>query len=298
MSHMTHWIIRDSRLDLALSHVMGVLNITPDSFSDGGQYNDPHRAAHRAGIMVHEGAALLDVGAESTRPGAQRIDAPEQIRRAIPVIRAIRESGIGVPISIDTTLTEVAEAAIDAGANIINDVAAGTESHSMLELAARTGAGLILMHRLREPGADFYSNAYPTAPHYGGGVVHTVRHFLQQRRDEAVRAGVDHASIMLDPGLGFGKSVQQNLQLIAETESLLELGCPLLSAASRKSFVGAIAGEDRPDHRVAGSIAVTLAHAARGVKVFRVHDVGAHVQALRVAEAVRDAQGPAPRSTE
>jgi dihydropteroate synthase len=291
------WRIGGGRsVDLSAPRVMGILNITPDSFSEGGRYDTVQLAVERALELVEGGAELLDIGGESTRPGAERVVAAEQIQRVVPVIRAIREAGIAVPLSIDTTLAEVAEAAIDAGAGagvgagvgaeIINDVAAGTESEGMLGVAARTGAGLVLMHRLREPGADSYSHAYPKDPEYPGGVVHAVRAFLEQRVEAALGAGVKPEAIVIDPGLGFGKSVSQNYELIARTAELLELGYPLLSAASRKSFIGAPSGADRPEDRLAGSLAVTLAHERMGVRLFRVHDAREHTQALRVARAI------------
>jgi dihydropteroate synthase len=279
------------RIDLSRARIMGILNITPDSFSDGGRYIEAHHAVERARELIEEGADLLDIGGESTRPGAKRIDAKTQIARVVPVIRAIRDHGIDVPISIDTTLAEVAAAAIEAGASIINDVAAGTESDSMLDLAARTGAGLVLMHRLRDPGADSFSNAYPKDPEYdhSDGVMGVVREFLAARAEAAISAGVAPEAIVIDPGLGFGKSVAQNYELIARTRDLLSLGFPLLSAASRKSFIGAISGVERASDRVSGSVAVSVAHFGMGVRLFRVHDAREHVQALRVAEAIGNA---------
>lgn len=281
------WRIGGGRsIDLSVPRVMGILNITPDSFSDGGRYNNVQLAVQRAQELIEGGTELLDIGGESTQPGAERVGAAEQIQRVVPVIRAILEAGIDTPISIDTTLAEVAEASIEAGAAIINDVAAGTESDEMLGVAARTEAGLVLMHRLREPGADSYSHAYPKEPEYPGGVVHAVRVFLEQRVQAALGAGVKPEAIVIDPGLGFGKSVSQNYELIARTGELLELGYPLLSAASRKSFIGAASGADRAEDRLAGSLAVTLAHERMGVRLFRVHDAREHTQALRVARAI------------
>ncbi|MFB3430455.1 MAG: dihydropteroate synthase [Phycisphaerales bacterium] len=279
------------RIDLSGARLMGILNITPDSFSDGGRYVEPHHAVERARELIEGGADLLDIGGESTRPGATRVDAKTQIARVVPVIRAVRDHGVDAPISIDTTLAEVAEAAIEAGASIINDVAAGTESESMLDLAARTGAGLVLMHRLREPGSDSFSNAYPKNPEYDHprGVTGIVSEFLVARAEAALRAGVAPASIVIDPGLGFGKSVAQNYELIARTPDLLALGFPLLSAASRKSFIGAISGVERASDRVAGSVAVSVAHFGMGVRLFRVHDARQHAEALRVAQAVAEA---------
>jgi dihydropteroate synthase len=280
------WRIRGGVIDLAKPRFVGILNITPNSFSDGGEYLDPGAAFDRAHDLVESGADLIDIGGESTRPGSERVDASEQIRRVVPVIRAIRDNGLETPISIDTTLADVAEAALDAGASIINDIAAGTESAGVLDLAARTGAGLILMHRLLAPDAPAGRSVYPTQPDYAGGVVGSVRAYLHDRANAAVDAGVDPASIVVDPGLGFGKSVDQNYQLIAGTGEILALGYPVLSAASRKSFIGAVTGVEHAADRIAGSVAISVAHFNMGVRLFRVHDVGEHRQALAVAAAI------------
>ncbi len=271
--------------------MLGILNATPDSFSDGGLHLDPGLAAAAAARMIEQGAAMLDVGGESTRPGATRIPAAEQIRRVVPVIRAIRALGsnaASIGITIDTTLPEVARAALDAGADAINDVSAGREGDAaegqgaMLALAAKRGAGIVLMHRLVSPEHDSYSDRYATAPTYAD-VVASVRKELAERARAALDAGVDPRGIVLDPGLGFGKSVAQNLELIARSAELAVLGYPLLSAASRKSFVGRVSlGRDSdPSQRLAGSIAASLAHLERGVRLFRVHDVEEQARALR-----------------
>ena len=280
------WRTGSGVIDLATPRLMGILNITPNSFSDGGQHFDPADALRRAKQLVDLGADLIDVGGESTRPGSDRVGASEQIRRVVPVIRAIRGAGITQPISIDTTLAEVAEAALEAGASIINDIAAGTESDDMLELAARTRAGLVLMHRLLAPDAPSGKSVYPAEPEYAGGVVNSVKGYLSDRARAAVDAGVDAASIVVDPGLGFGKSVEQNYQLIAGTGEILDLGYPVLSAASRKSFIGTVTGVDEAARRVAGSVAISVAHFGVGVRLYRVHDVAEHRQALAVAAAI------------
>ncbi len=273
-------------IDLSSPRIMGILNITPNSFSDGGRHLDPVDALRRALLMAEAGADLLDIGGESTRLGSERVGASEQIRRVLPVIRAIREAGIGLPLSIDTTLAEVAEAALEAGASIINDVAAGTESRDMLDLAARSGAGLVLMHRRLSEEAPAGLSAYPTTPEYEGGVVASVKAYLGERAEAALEAGVEPGCVVLDPGLGFGKSVEQNYRLIAGTGELLKLGYPILSAASRKSFIGAVTGVESASERVAGSVAISVAHFRLGVRLFRVHDVAEHRQALAVAKAI------------
>jgi len=269
---------------------MTILNATPDSFSDGGELSTADRMVNAAQQAETDGADMLDIGGESTRPGADRIDAEEQIRRVVPAIRAIRDARITLPISVDTTLSRVAEAALDAGADAINDVSGATEDHTMLPLAAERRCGLILMHRLRPPGADRYSDRYAATdrPEYPGGVVGAVRAALQERLDAAAGGGIDAASVVLDPGLGFGKTVEQNLELIRGTPDLLELGRPILGGASRKSFVGRLAaGQDRdpppPAERDTASIVFTIAHLRAGARLFRVHATRAHAEALRCA---------------
>jgi dihydropteroate synthase len=271
------------KISLDRPTILGIVNVTPDSFSDGGELDSVSAAVSRMRHLVEEGAGILDIGGESTRPGAARIDASDQIERVVPVIQAARAAGITVPISIDTTRAAVAEAAIDAGAQIVNDVAAGLEDDAMLPLIASRGVGVILMHRLRPPDEDIYSHQYEQPPSYENGLVAFVGSWLAERADAAMRAGVRRESIVLDPGLGFGKSVEQNVALVRSTPELASLGFPLLSAASRKSFIGAISGVDHPADRVAGSIAISVAHLAAGVRLFRVHDVCAHAQALAVA---------------
>jgi dihydropteroate synthase len=270
--------------------VMAILNITPDSFSDGGQYADADAVVTAAAEAVAAGAAMLDIGGESTRPGAARVAAEEQIARVVPAIHAIRAAGgtlRDVPISIDTTRASVAAAALDAGADAINDVSAGLEDAEMLALAAKRGAGVILMHRRLPPQRDSYSDRYARPPAYAD-VVAEVRDFLAARRDSALHAGVAAEAIVLDPGLGFGKSVEQNFELVRRTAELVSLGHPVLSAASRKSFVGRAMGlaESDPSERLAGSIAFSIAHYLTGARLFRVHDVAAQAQALRAVGAI------------
>ncbi len=282
-----HWLLTDRRLDLARPILMGIVNVTPDSFSDGGRHATPDAAAELAARLASEGADLLDVGGESTRPGSVRVEASEQLRRVIPAIRAIRARLPSVAISIDTTLEPVARAALDAGAVAINDVAGATEDTAMLALAAERRAGLILMHRLRPPGEDSYSDRYPRPPSYED-VVLDVREFLKRQSALALRAGVAQESIILDPGLGFGKSVEHNAQLIHRTPELLSLGFPILSGLSRKSFVGRLGlGRDStPDERLPATLAASLEHRRRGAHLFRVHDVAAHAEAFRIDDAL------------
>ena len=267
--------------------LLAILNRTPDSFSDGGELDELDAVVRRARSAVDQGADMIDIGGESTRPGADRIDADEQIRRVVPAIQAIRDAGIDTPITIDTTRRPVAEAALDAGADAINDVSAATEDAGMLQLAADRACGIILMHRLAPPGVDSYSDQYSEAPRYRE-VVTEVRGFLRNRAHKALVSGVDPRSIMLDPGLGFGKSVEQNLALIRSTGELCSLGHPVLSALSRKSFVGRITldRDSDPSERVEGSLGCSVAHLLAGARFFRVHDVAEHRRALDAAWAV------------
>lgn len=286
MAHTVWELAHGRRLDLHQRRIVAILNVTPDSFADGGRLTTPELALAHAERCVAEGADVLEVGGESTRPGAERVGAAEQIRRVVPVIELLRREMLTVPIAVDTTLAEVARAAIDAGADIVNDVSAGEEDAGMLALAAQTGAGVVLMHRLRPPGADAYSDAYAQEPEYAD-VVAEVRAYLSRRLAAALAAGVCKDAVVLDPGLGFGKSVAQNLELIRRTGELCAIGRAVMSAASRKSFVGraGLGRDSEPSERLGGSVAVTVLHALAGARVFRVHDVGAHAQALGLLRA-------------
>lgn len=282
------WTISSARtLRLGRPCVVGILNATPDSFSDGGEIDAPGAALSRARAMVEAGADMLDVGGESTRPGAARVGVEEQIRRVVPVIGEIRGAGIGVPLSVDTTRAAVAEAALDAGADVVNDVSGMTEDGAMGAFVAARGCGVVLMHRLTSPERDAYSDAYGEDPGYGDVVAH-VRDALAAMMARAVDAGVDPSRVLLDPGLGFGKSVADNAALIRGTGEIAGLGRPVLSALSRKSFVGRLGlGRDsEPSERVGASVGMSVAHLACGASVFRVHDVGAHRAALDAAWAV------------
>jgi len=281
-ARMLDWRISRARLmPLDQARLMGALNVTPDSFSDGGAHFDRAAAVGHALRMQAEGADLIDIGGESTRPGSSPVSAHEQMARTVPVIHAIRAS-TDVPLSIDTTSAAVAAAALDAGADIINDISAGRDDEAMLGLAAARGCGLILMHRLRPPAVDSYSDRYIQPPHYGD-VAAEVRAFLLERAAAAERAGVERAAIVIDPGLGFGKSVEQNFELIRSVGALVGAGYPVLCGASRKSFIGAVTGVEEPAQRVIGSVAVAVAMYMHGVRLFRVHDVIEHREALAAA---------------
>jgi len=269
--------------------IMGVVNVTPDSFSDGGQFAGPEEAAQHALQLVEEGATIIDIGGESTRPGAARISPEEQVRRVVPVIARLR-SRSGVAISIDTTSAAVADAALEAGADAVNDVSAGCEDRAMFPLVARRGAGLVLMHRLAPPGDDSYSDRYAEPPIYDD-VVREVASFLLMRAELAMGAGVARECIALDPGLGFGKSVAQNYELLARTSELAALGMPVLVGASRKSFLGAVTGRSDPEQRIIGSVVAAVAAYGGGARIIRAHDAGAHREALLVAHAVLKGAG-------
>lgn len=291
------WQISPARaVHLDRPRLFTILNLTPDSFSDGGSLPTPARAADAARRARDEGADGLDLGAESTRPGARRVPADEQTRRLAPAIAAIRAAGVDLPITADTTLAPVARAALDAGADAINDVAAGTEDDAMLALAAERRCAIVLMHRLRPPHADAFSDRYAAEPDYPRGVVAEVTAFLRARADAALAAGVPRACVLVDPGLGFGKSVAQNLELIAATPRLLEPGFPVMSALSRKSFVGRVAlGRDSdPSERLEGTLALSTLHLAAGARVFRVHDTAPHRHALDAAFALLNAASAPP----
>lgn len=270
---------------------MAILNVTPDSFSDGGLLTTPQAAAEAAERAVRAGADMLDVGAESTRPGAERVSAMEQIDRLRPAVQAIRARiGPGVPITADTTRAETAAAALEAGATAINDVSAGAEDADMLPLVARHGVGIVLMHRLRPPGEDRYSDRYEQPPVYHD-VFAEVRAFLIERAEAAQRAGVGREAIVIDPGLGFGKTVEQNLELIRRTNELAKEGFPVLSGISRKSFTARAAGDDPgapsrpPSQRLSATLGLSVFHLNQGARIFRVHDVIEHIEALKSAWA-------------
>lgn len=277
---------RSLRFDRA--RVMAILNITPDSFSDGGQITSPDHAASIALAALAAGAEAIDIGGESTRPGAQRVSAEEQIRRVVPAIRAVRDAVGPTPlITIDTTRAAVAHAALEVGADAVNDVSAGEDDPAMLPLVAERRCGIILMHRTAPPDASVYSHHQPPGPFLD--IVREVASGLVARTSSALSAGVLPEAILLDPGLGFGKTVDQNLELVTRTGELLRLGFPILSALSRKSFIAAASGlppESGPDERSGGTLALTIAHHRAGARLFRVHDAAHTVRALRAWERV------------
>jgi dihydropteroate synthase len=269
-------VLRRSVLDLAQPKVMGVLNVTPDSFSDGGQYAGLDAAVARAERMVEEGAAIVDVGGESTRPGASPVSAEEEIRRVVPVIERLA-SRIAVPVSVDTSKPEVMRAAVDAGAQMINDVRA-LRMRGALAAAAASGAAVCLMHMQGEPAS------MQSAPAYRD-VIADVRDFLDARVAACLSAGIPRERICIDPGIGFGKLLDHNLALLAGLKRIGERSLPIVVGVSRKSLVGIITGRP-PADRLAGSVAFAALAVVRGASIVRAHDVAATVDAVKVAAAL------------
>jgi dihydropteroate synthase len=270
------WLCRDRILDLGAPVVMGVLNVTPDSFSDGGRFNERDAALTRARAMIAEGAAIIDIGGESTRPGAAPADLDEELARVIPVVDSLRRES-AVFISVDTSKPAVMRAACAAGADIINDVRALAEPGA-LSAAADTRAGICLMHMRGEP------RTMQEAPHYDD-VVAEVRTFLARRLADCRDAGIDLARLTVDPGFGFGKRLSHNLTLLRHLDDLRILGVPLAVGLSRKSMLAKLTGRD-VDKRTAGSVALAAIAVLNGARIVRAHDVAATVDAVRVAAAV------------
>ena len=275
--------MRSSPSPAARPLVMGILNVTPDSFSDGGRYPSFDAALARARRLIAEGADILDIGAESTRPGAEPVSVAVEIERLVPLIKAVRAES-AIVVSVDTMKPEVARAAMAAGASVWNDVTALRHAPESAAVAAELGCDVVLMHMQGEPGT------MQVEPHYDD-VVSEVADFLAERAQLAIWAGVARERIWLDPGIGFGKhKTRHNLPLLAGLDRIVALGFPVLLGASRKRFIGATDGGADADHRLGGSIAAALVGAAAGVAAVRVHDVRETVQALRVWDAINSAR--------
>ena len=271
---LTH---RSGTIDLTTTAVMGVLNVTPDSFSDGGKWFDASRAVEHALRMVEEGAAIVDIGGESTRPGAEPVSEAEELRRVLPVIERVAATS-PVPISIDTRKPAVARVAVDAGASIVNDTLGEEADYKMDEVAAATGAALVLMHSRGTPATMRSLNDYED-------VVLDVRHFLSARAARAEEAGIAATSIAVDPGFGFAKAPAQNLEMLRRLDELVSLPFPLLAGTSRKSFIGAVL--DVPeDQRVEGTCATMIWAVAKGARLVRAHDVLEVTRSVRMTEAI------------
>ncbi|MGZ5600224.1 MAG: dihydropteroate synthase [Methylobacter sp.] len=264
--------------------IMGILNVTPDSFSDGGKFSGLNSALQQAKLMLSEGADIIDIGGESTRPGSDPVTADEQIRRVVPVIEAIRQNvSADRLISIDTTLSEVARAALDAGANIINDISGGRADPSILTLAAEAGVPIILMHSQGTP------KTMQDNPHYEN-VVREVLDTLNESINAALKAGVKKQAIAIDPGIGFGKRKQDNLDLLAHLDALTATGFPVLLGTSRKRFMGTICEVSEPSELVTATAVTTALGVMAGVRMFRVHDVKENRQAADVAWAIKQSR--------
>ena len=264
------------------ARIMGILNVTPDSFSDGGEWFALDRALEHARTLIGEGAHILDVGGESTRPRAEPVAIDEELRRVVPVIRALR--GADAQISIDTAKLTVAEAAVDAGATFVNDVTAFRHEPELAGFVADRRCDCCLMHMLGEP------RTMQDDPRYDD-VVDDVRAFLEERVEFAVREGVREERIMVDPGIGFGKTLEHNLELLRRLDRIATIGLPVVIGTSRKSFLGRLTGREDPHDRVAATVATTVLALERGASVFRVHDVAPTRDALAVATATLRADG-------
>jgi dihydropteroate synthase len=262
--------------------IMGILNVTPDSFSDGGKFTAVDAALAQAERMLADGVGIIDIGGESTRPGADPVDSGEQIRRVVPIIAAIRQQ-YDIPISVDTTCSIVAHAALEAGATLINDISAGLNDPAILTLAAQTKAPIILMHSQGTP------KTMQDNPHYAD-VVADVLDALQQRIAAAVAAGIPKQHIAIDPGIGFGKRKQDNLDLLAHLDAFVSLGHAFLLGPSRKRFMGSLCDVSAPSELVTATAVTTALGVMAGVQMFRVHDVKENRQALEVAWAIKQSR--------
>jgi dihydropteroate synthase len=262
------------------TYLMGVINVTPDSFSDGGQFSSITAACQQAAQFVQAGADILDIGGESTRPGATAISSDQELERVIPVIQSIRQLGLNTPISIDTTKAVVAKAAIEAGANIVNDISGGIFDPAMLETVAVLGVPIALMHMRGTPATMQQLTDYQD-------LVTEVGDFLEERISIALNCGIDRSNIIIDPGIGFAKTFQHNIDLLKNL-SILHQRCqlPLLVGVSRKSFIGQILQQPNPQQRVWGTAAACCAAIANGADILRVHDVAAMHDVRQVADAL------------
>ena len=268
-------------LNIAAPKLMGVLNTTPDSFSDGGRFTTTEAAVVHAQRMVTEGADILDIGGESTRPGAAFVPVDEEIARTAPVIAALKTAQVTTPVSIDTRKAAVAHAAVQAGAGLLNDVSALSFDAQMADTAAKTGAPICLMHAQGDP------KTMQDDPSYDN-VLLDVYDYLAARVSAAEQAGIDRSKIIVDPGIGFGKTAAHNLALIQGLSLFHGIGCPILLGVSRKRFIGTIADEPQADKRASGSIAIALHGLMQGVQIIRAHDIEEHAQAFALWHAVNN----------
>jgi dihydropteroate synthase len=273
------WRFHDREIPLGQrTLVMGIVNVTPDSFSDGGMFDDALAAVKRALQLLEEGADVLDVGGESTRPRSDPVDEDEERARVLPVIEGLRREAPEALLSVDTRKASVADEALAAGADVVNDIGAGADP-DMFGVVASARAGMVLMHMRGEP------KTMQADPHYDD-VVTEVRGFLAERLEAAVAAGIGRDRLCIDPGIGFGKNLAHNLALLRSIRSFAELGVPVLVGASRKRFIGELSGAGDPADRLEGSVAAAVWCASQGVEMVRVHDVAPTVRALRVVDAI------------
>jgi dihydropteroate synthase len=264
--------------------IMGIVNVTPDSFSDGGNFLNPEKAVDHCLQLLEDGADIIDIGGESTRPGAPEVSIDEEIRRIVPVIEGLRKSSANAVISVDTRKAEVARAAIQAGADIINDVSGLEFSSAMADVAAEFDVGLILMHMRGTP-----EDMQHTGNLAYRDIIGEINAFLSTAIQKALDSGVKRENIVLDPGIGFAKTVEQNLTLIGQIERIRELGHPVLVGHSRKSFIGALLDIKSPKDRIFGTIGVSVFLAAKGVEIIRVHDVRETCDALKMFKLCTEA---------
>jgi dihydropteroate synthase len=275
----SRWRCRDTEFHLGRqTFVMGVVNVTPDSFSDGGLFVDAEEAIGHAARLIDEGAAIVDIGGESTRPGSEPVPLGEELARVLPVIEGLRAARPAAVISVDTRHASVAAAALGSGASIVNDVSAGADPE-MFDVVREAGAGLVLMHMKGEP------KTMQEDPRYDD-VVGEVHEYLRERLEAALFAGIEEPRLAIDPGIGFGKDVDHNLALLRAVPRLADLDAALVIGASRKRFIGALTGTEEAADRLEGSLAAAVWSAANGADVVRVHDVLATVRALGVADAI------------
>jgi dihydropteroate synthase len=281
-AHNGHLPLGDGRqLSLARPLVMGVLNVTPDSFSDGGRFATPEQAVEQALRMEEQGADIIDIGGESTRPGAQPITEEKEIERVLPVIERLRDLS-DIPVSIDTYKAATAEAALKAGANMVNDVSALSFDTRMFAIVKEHAAPVILMHMQGTP------RDMQVSPHYEDCVTE-VMVYLRRRVERCLAIGIDRSRLVIDPGIGFGKRLSDNLEILARFREFNKLKLPIMVAASRKSFIGKINHDDKPaDQRLGGSLAAAMLAVLAGAAIVRAHDVAQTVEALRVLQAVRE----------
>ncbi|WP_024750148.1 dihydropteroate synthase [Crocosphaera subtropica] len=276
---MNHLRIRDTIFDWGKrTYLMGILNVTPDSFSDGGDFNSLETALSQAKTMIHGGADIIDIGGQSTRPGAEEITLEEELKRVIPVIKRLRQDS-SIPISIDTTRSIVAQAAIEAGADIVNDISGGSFDEKMFSMVAKLEVPIIIMHIRGTPKTMQQKTDYKD-------IIHEIIEWLNVQINQAIQAGINQHHIIIDPGIGFAKNYQQNLELLQNLSKFHRLTCPILVGVSRKSFIGHILNQKDPKKRVWGTAAACCGAIASKADILRVHDVAEMKDVVQVADEI------------